>query len=197
MKTTLMNEAIVKLLRQYEQGILSEYALLEKSYKSFCRSLAKMTESECSSCTLRSFEHIRIELECLQEELSDAYALNICNKSLAAVKMEMQILRIILIHPEFVNDKDESMPISPLYLNKDFCLTDFVEIITPCFELGVFTDKHGHPAMLKTIIRVFERAFNLNMPNYDKLRYAAVNRKINLTCFLDRLRCVLEEISKR
>ena len=87
-------------------------------------------------------------------------------------------------------------PVSPLYLGKDYCVTDLVELITPLYELGFLTTANGSSAKLKTIVRAFETTFNVRMPNYDVLRHAAINRKLRLTPLLDRMREVMLRLSQ-
>ena len=110
------------------------------------------------------------------------------------VDCELHILELRIEHPAF-SALPEVVPVSPLYLGKDYCATDLVELITPLYELGFLTTASGRPAQVETV-RAFETTFNVRMPNYDVLRHAAINRKLRLTPLLDRMREVMLRLSQ-
>ena len=148
---------------------------------------------------MRELSHLRVELaayaELLEHIACGECATTYCNKALHLVDCELHILELRIEHPAF-SALPEVAPVSPLYLGKDYCATDLVELITPLYELGFLTTASGSPAKLKTIVRAFETTFNVRMPNYDVLRHAAINRKLHLTPLLDRMREVMLRLSQ-
>lgn len=201
MKSNLKNWELLKMLEEASAGgmTLSAPHVWKAYYGTFCKHLAKLTDSPCTPGLMRELSHLRVELasyaELLKHIACGECATTYCNKALHLVDCELHILELRIEHPAF-SGLPEVAPVSPLYLDKDYCATDLVELITPLYELGFLTTASGSPAKLKTIVRAFETTFNVRMPNYDVLRHAAINRKLRLTPLLDRMREVMLRLSQ-
>ena len=160
-----------------------EPCVWQNAYENFCRHAEKLTESECSSKVMRTIDHARIELEQIPKRLyaipdRDTTAELYCSKALNVLQ-------------------NEKMFVSPLHLSEGFHPTNLVEIITPFFEMGLCVTAEKRLAKLTEIIRVFEWAFNITIPNYAVLRNAAINRKIHQTPLLDKMREILIRLSQQ
>ena len=119
-----------------------------------------------------------------------------CSKALNVLRGELRIITFELSHPTFAG-QNEKMFVSPLHLSEGFHPTNLVEIITPFFEMGLCVTAEKRLAKLTEIIRVFEWAFNITIPNYAVLRNAAINRKIHQTPLLDKMREILIRLSQQ
>lgn len=178
-----------------------EPCVWQNAYENFCRHAEKLTESECSSKVMRTIDHARIELEQIPKRLyaipdRDTTAELYCSKALNVLRGELRIITFELSHPTFAG-QNEKMFVSPLHLSEGFHPTNLVEIITPFFEMGLCVTAEKRHAKLTEIIRVFEWAFNITIPNYAVLRNAAINRKIHQTPLLDKMREILIRLSQQ
>ena len=188
MDNLLIQEELLSLLKEATQAshVQLEPCVWQNAYENFCRHAEKLTESECSSKVMRTIDHARIELEQIPKRL---YALNV-------LRGELRIITFELSHPTFAG-QNEKMFVSPLHLSEGFHPTNLVEIITPFFEMGLCVTAEKRLAKLTEIIRVFEWAFNITIPNYAVLRNAAINRKIHQTPLLDKMREILIRLSQQ
>ena len=178
-----------------------EPCVWQNAYENFCRHAEKLTESECSSKVMRTIDHARIELEQIPKRLyaipdRDTTAELYCSKALNVLRGELRIITFELSHPTFAG-QNEKMFVSPLHLSEGFHPTNLVEIITHFFEMGLCVTAEKRLAKLTEIIRVFEWAFNITIPNYAVLRNAAINRKIHQTPLLDKMREILIRLSQQ
>lgn len=172
-----------------------------KAYNRFQGSLCRLTCGECSTAMIREVNQLSIELRALEKRLrwrspQGSLPLLFCVKARELVQSELNIFSLRLNHPalDCCNKKNIR---SPLFLSKEYKATDLVEFITPIFELGILTTFDGKPAQLNTIVRVFEKAFNVQMPNYRILREGALSRKKYLTPLLDKFKAIMIDISQR
>ena len=195
MDNLLIQEELLSLLKEATQAshVQLEPCVWQNAYENFCRHAEKLTESECSSKVMRTIDHARIELEQIPKRLyaipdRDTTAELYCSKALNVLRGELRIITFELSHPTFAG-QNEKMFVSPLHLSEGFHPTNLVEIITPFFEMGL--------CVTAEIIRVFEWAFNITIPNYAVLRNAAINRKIHQTPLLDKMREILIRLSQQ
>lgn len=72
-----------------------------------------------------------------------------------------------------------------------------MELLTPLSLIGAIRKVDGSLAEHALIVRVFSAVLNLPIPNPERIKWAAVNRKIKLTSFLDKLKGTLIELSQR
>ena len=203
MDNLLIQEELLSLLKEATQAshVQLEPCVWQNAYENFCRHAEKLTESECSSKVMRTIDHARIELEQIPKRLyaipdRDTTAELYCSKALNVLRGELRIITFELSHPTFAGQK-EKMFVSPLHLSEGFHPTNLVEIITPFFEMGLCVTAEKRLAKLTEIIRVFEWAFNITIPNYAVLRNAAINRKIHQTPLLDKMREILIRLSQQ
>lgn len=175
-----------------------DMAAIRRAYGEFIDSMSVLSEGPCSPELMRTLDRARIELETLQNELPTG-AMQICMKSLEAIRCELRILRLRITHPHFDAAKMENkcQVISPLYLSDQFTITDITELITAFYLLRVLRTENGEPASLNLIIKVFERLLNIKLKNYAAIRICVLNRKIHITRFLDRMRDAIVERSQR
>lgn len=200
MKPNWRNEELLLMLEnavRSENAPASEQAW-QKSYESFCQTLADESDKDCSPAAMRMLNHLLIELDTHRECLAGRHLIadTYCRKAAEAVKCELRIMTFRVKNPNFISDTSHSA-FSPLHLNKEYHYADIVELITSLYELHVFCDATGRPAKQKTIIRVFETAFNIRLPAYSMMRTAIINRKVNATPFLDNLRASIIRLSQR
>ncbi len=168
-----------------------------QAYEDFRIHLEQITSNPSIIPVMRSVEHLRIDLASLHTALSheaEDAALCFCNKALEAIHSELRMLDLRLRYPE-LTDRQAQLPV--LYLNSEYTLTDLVELIVVLYESKVFRTHDGRKAHLISLIRTFEIAFNVRLPNFDVLRNSAINRKIHPTKFLDKLRSTLIELSQK
>ena len=203
MDNLLIQEELLSLLKEATQAshVQLEPCVWQNAYENFCRHAEKLTESECSSKVMRTIDHARIELEQIPKRLyaipdRDTTAELYCSKALNVLRGELRIITFELSHPTFAG-QNEKMFVSPLHLSEGFHPTNLVEIITPFFEMGLCVTSEKRLAKLTEIIRVFEWAFNITIPNYAVLRNAAINRKIHQTPLLDKMREILIRLSQQ
>lgn len=198
-----MQERLFSLMKDAARNPHTDIAVTEwkNAYDAFSTRVAQLSDGECTPRLMRTIDHARIETDMLlsvyspQEEETPA-SVFYCRKANEILRCEMKIQALRLAHPGF-KDLKQKVPATTLYLNEEYHATDLVEIITPLFELGVFKSANGNRAQLQAIIKIFEWAFNTPMPNYDVLRSAAINRKIHLTGFLDKMKNVLVRLSQQ
>ena len=76
-------------------------------------------------------------------------------------------------------------------------LTDLMELISALHASGAIRKADGTPAELNKLVRAFELLLNVSFKNPDRCRNAALNRKVNVTKFLDALKQALVERSQR
>lgn len=170
------------------------------AYDDFCGYLEQITSSFSFIPVMRAVEALRIELADLYahldpENLNGDAAQSFCNKALETVRAELQMLDLRLRYPEIVSERQPKLP--TLYLNEEYTLTDLVELIVALYELKVFRTPDGRKAHLITLVRIFEFVFNVSLPNFEVMRTAALNRKIQVTKFVDKMRMTLIELSQR
>ena len=164
-----------------------------QAYEDFRIHLEQITSNPSIIPVMRSVEHLRIDLASLHTALSheaEDAALCFCNKALEAIHSELRMLDLRLRYPE-LTDRQAQLPV--LYLNSEY----LVELIVVLYESKVFRTHDGRKAHLISLIRTFEIAFNVRLPNFDVLRNSAINRKIHPTKFLDKLRSTLIELSQK
>ena len=172
----------------------------QKAYNRFLNQVYRLTSGECSATILREIDLLGIELRALRKAIQTqpaihATALAFCDKAVELIESEHRILLLRLRFPS-LDANAHAQATSPLYLSPQIKPTDLVEIITPLFELGLITTFDGQPAKLTTIVKVFEKAFNVSMPNYRILRECALSRKKCLTPLLDKFKAAMERLSQ-
>lgn len=170
-----------------------------QAYDDFCFYLEQTTFCLKFIPAMRCMEHLRIDLTDLFSRLeckngTEDCALCFCKKALEAVRSEIHMLDLRLQYPALAENKRQ---FPPLYLSSDFTLTDLVELIVALNDLKVFCLQDGRKAPLIALVRIFEMAFNVSLPNFEVIRTAALNRKIHLTKFLDKLRSAFIDLSQR
>ena len=72
-----------------------------------------------------------------------------------------------------------------------------MELISALHASGAIRKADGTPAELNKLVRTFELLLNVSFKNPDRCRNAALNRKVNVTKFLDALKQALFERSQR
>lgn len=201
MNDLLIREGLFLLFKETAQNPDVRYCptTWEKAYETSCNRIARLADGEPSAYVMRVINLNRIEIEALDIQIKSLQNIDPATKiySLKMLEMlqaEMRLLMLKITHPELYHQ--HQAPVSPLHLNDEYHITDFVEIITPFFELGFFKTVKSDPARLKAIISVFEWAFNISIPNYSILRAAALNRKIHLTPLLDKMKEVMIRLSQ-
>lgn len=86
---------------------------------------------------------------------------------------------------------------SPYYWSAEYTLTDLMELISALHASGAIRKADGTPAELNKLVRTFELLLNVSFKNPDRCRNATLNRKVNVTKFLDALKQALVERSQR
>lgn len=170
----------------------------KQAYDEFCIHLEQISSGLKFIPVMRTVEHLRIDLTALLVELetgTNDMALSYCKKALETVRSELQMLDLRLQYPGLFSEKTMQFPL--LYLSSEYTLTDLVELIVALYEMEVFRRHDGRKAHLISLIRIFEMAFNVSLPNFEVMRTAALNRKNYLTKFLDRLRSTIIDLSQR
>ena len=172
-----------------------------EAWQMFIQQLESLSSQGCSPESLRTLSYTHVELESMrlffesmpqEKKLAKVYY----ERTLGTIQCEIRIVLLCLSYPDFSVDKTPQTH-SPLHLSKDYKLTDLVSIITTVHKLNVFCEDGQTKARLKTLIRIFEWAFNVSLTNYDVLRSAALNRNTKLTSFFDKLRDTFIEMSQK
>lgn len=203
MNNLLMQEVLFSSLRDAAKDPRMNLtaAQWQNRYDAFSAHVVQHADEECTPHLMRTLDQARIETDtllgvfCSQQE-PNPLAVLYCRKAHETLRSEMRILTLRLSHPGFKEVKCKP-PVQTLYLNEGYHATDLVEIITPLFEMGMLKSESGRKAQLQAIVKIFEWAFNIPMPNYDVLRGAAINRKIHLTPLLDKMKEVLLRLSQQ
>ena len=86
---------------------------------------------------------------------------------------------------------------SPLKISKKYTNSDLMEVIAALSAVGFFCQQDDSPATFMQVIREFEILCNTSFKTPDNCRWAILNRKNRLTCFLDTLRGMLVELSQK
>lgn len=173
----------------------------QDAWEEFLKQLSVLVGKHPASDIMRVLEYTHVEFETLQSSFDTVYprsnkASYYCAKALGIIDCELHILMVSLAYPGIASEKNR-LPCSPLHLSKNFNLTDLVELIAALYELGVFCEEGESKMKVKTLVKIFEIAFNVSLENYNVLRAAALNRKIKTTSFLDRLTMTFENLSQQ
>ena len=115
---------------------------------------------------------------------------------IAHVEIERRILLVQLRYPALATRQSKHIR-SPYYWSAEYTLTDLMELISALHASGAIRKADGTPAELNKLVRTFELLLNVSFKNPDRCRNAALNRKVNVTKFLDALKQALVERSQR
>lgn len=96
---------------------------------------------------------------------------------------------------EFAIDKDEGGA-STIYWNPKLGKRALIEILTALECLGAILDENGKPASFASIVSNFERFLHVEFNRPYKTRTEILERKIQTTNFIDRMRHALLEKSE-
>lgn len=203
MYNVLSQERLLSLLMEAARNRSGQIpaSTWQNAYDEFCIHTARLVDTECSPSAIRTINHTRIEIDMLynhvfvhgpQCEMAGIY----CLKTLEVLNKEMEILILKIEHPKFA--AASKMPTSSqLYMNDNYHLTDFVEIIVALYELNFCKTADNMPAKLTMLTNTFEWAFNVNLKSYDSLRHSAITRKLRPASFLDKMREVLIRLNEQ
>ncbi len=111
------------------------------------------------------------------------------------VEAEIEIVHIRIEHPQ-LEELGEISNQSVLIL-KDVTQTDIVEIVTSMNLLKIAYKPDRRIADFKYMVEKIGRFFGMKINNPEQLKHVILNRKTNVTSFLDRLRSALLDESMK
>lgn len=183
---------LVVLLRKAAGGQRVAAEELEKAFDEFC---AEISQVGCTPSGVRSLNAATSAITTIIEETHENLPFT-CKyyavQARAAAECELKIIHMQLAYPAFTEENKVPIPLSPLHWADN--LTDLVELISGIYSVASIHEDDDKPARLYVIIKVFEKALNVDLGNFIQLRNAALNRKINPLRYLDRLKEALIKI---
>ena len=156
---------------------------LETAIEHFVERISRLLRKRPVIDQLRLLAHLcgyleRMKYRYAEEPIKKGYFETI----IAHVEIERRILLVQLRYPA---------------LATRHTLTDLMELISALHASGAIRKADGTPAELNKLVRTFELLLNVSFKNPDRCRNAALNRKVNVTKFLDALKQALVERSQR
>ena len=124
------------------------------------------------------------------------------HKVLAIINAELELLSLIIKHPESFDSPTSPTFVSDLYVipkSKDLGIIGIAEIVLALFLQGQIVGEDGKPVPEVRLARGFEQLFNLKFGSiYDKVGEVFTRKPYNLTKTLDALRnAIIKEDRKR
>lgn len=173
---------------------------LNIAYNRFINRIQQVSRQDgCSKLdSLQTLARIRETLIQLLESYNDSDSLQclLIRSSLSLVNFEKQMIYLQLKYPGIREIPSEHHH-SPLKISKKYTNSDLMEVIAALSAVGFFCQQDDSPATFMQVIREFEILCNTSFKNPDNCRWAVLNRKNRLTCFLDTLRGMLVELSQK
>ena len=163
-------------------------ARLEAAIEHFVERISRLLRKRPVIDQLRLLAHLcgyleRMKYRYAEEPIKKGYFETI----IAHVEIERRILLVQLRYPA----------LAPYYWSAEYTLTDLMELISALHASGAIRKADGTPAELNKLVRTFELLLNVSFKNPDRCRNATLNRKVNVTKFLDALKQALVERSQR
>lgn len=181
-------------------GVVSE-AHLSELFEKFIEELIDYSSDEHRSIIerLRCMNFTHKQLSLLEEQRHTATEYLITDymiRTLFLIDMEIRLLNLRLQYPQSGIVPKVKIE-SPLYLSKELTVTDVMELLYALHLIEAFRKSDGSKIEFSIVIRTFEEVLHIQIKNYERFKNAAINRKLYLTRFLDRLKGALIERSQR
>lgn len=165
-------------------------ARLEAAIEHFVERISRLLRKRPVIDQLRLLAHLcgyleRMKYRYAEEPIKKGYFETI----IAHVEIERRILLVQLRYPALATQQSKHI--------RSYTLTDLMELISALHASGAIRKADGTPAELNKLVRTFELLLNVSFKNPDRCRNATLNRKVNVTKFLDALKQALVERSQR
>lgn len=176
-------------------------AHLSELFEKFIEELIDYSSDEHRSIIerLRCMNFTHKQLSLLEEQKHTAAEYLITDymiRTLFLIDMEIRLLNLRLQYPQSGIVPKVKIE-SPLYLSKELTVTDVMELLYALHLIEAFRKSDGSKIEFSIVIRTFEEVLHIQIKNYERFKNAAINRKLYLTRFLDRLKGALIERSQR
>lgn len=146
----------------------------------------------CMNFTHKQLSLLEEQKHTAEEHLITDYMI----RTLFLIDMEIRLLNLRLQYPQSGIVPEVKIE-SPLYLSKELTVTDVMELLYALHLIEAFRKSDGSKIEFSIVIRTFEEVLHIQIKNYERFKNAAINRKLYLTRFLDRLKGALIERSQR
>lgn len=146
----------------------------------------------CMNFTHKQLSLLEEQRHTAEEHLITDYMI----RTLFLIDMEIRLLNLRLQYPQSGIVPEVKIE-SPLYLSKELTVTDVMELLYALHLIEAFRKSDGSKIEFSIVIRTFEEVLHIQIKNYERFKNAAINRKLYLTRFLDRLKGALIERSQR
>ena len=199
---TLLKTGLLVFFRESDlpSGTVPE-AHLSELFEKFIEELIDYSSDEHRSIIerLRCMNFTHKQLSLLEEQKHTAEEHLITDymiRTLFLIDMEIRLLNLRLQYPQSGIVPEVKIE-SPLYLSKELTVTDVMELLYALHLIEAFRKSDGSKIEFSIVIRTFEEVLHIQIKNYERFKNAAINRKLYLTRFLDRLKGALIERSQR
>ena len=194
---TLLKTGLLLFFRESDlpSGTVSE-AHLSELFEKFIEELIDYSSDEHRSIIerLRCMNFTHKQLSLLEEQKHTAAEYLITDymiRTLFLIDMEIRLLNLRLQYPQSGIVPEVKIE-SPLYLSKELTVTDVMELLYALHLIEAFRKSDGSKIEFSIVIRTFEEVLHI-----QRFKNAAINRKLYLTRFFDRLKGALIERSQR
>ena len=199
---TLLKTGLLVFFRESDlpSGTVPE-AHLSELFEKFIEELIDYSSDEHRSIIerLRCMNFTHKQLSLLEEQKHTAAEYLITDymiRTLFLIDMEIRLLNLRLQYPQSGIVPEVKIE-APLYLSKELTVTDVMELLYALHLIEAFRKSDGSKIEFSIVIRTFEEVLHIQIKNYERFKNAAINRKLYLTRFLDRLKGALIERSQR
>lgn len=156
------------------------------------------SENQSKLDSLHVLVRIRERLARLLDSCDDWKSIQytLIKSALSLIEFEEKLICLQLKYSG-VRDIQSKQRHSPLKISKKYTNSDLMELIAPLSAAVLFCLYDDTPASFMQIVREFEIMCNTRIKNPDNSRWSILNRRNELTHFLDILRNTLIELSQR
>ena len=199
---TLLKTGLLLFFRESDLPTVTvSEAHLSELFEKFIEELIDYSSDEHRSIIerLRCMNFTHKQLSLLEEQKHTAtehLITDYMKRTLFLIDMEIRLLNLRLQYPQSGIVPKVKIE-SPLYLSKELTVTDLVELLYALHLIEAFRKSDGSRIEFSVVIHTFEEVLHIRIKNYERVKNAAINRKIRLTGFLDQLKAALTERSQR